>query len=448
MFIIIMSNDCYKWYTSKSLLDRIVRKRKAGETETESVTESPLNTPAIPVRKTSRGAGRPSPNPLDVYSIDYKQKCIICNNYSYKKVYTKSRISESPRAKAFLKASTCFQDLVFTRTCELQDEHSIFGADLYYHRNCMQNYLHKYESLSKEEIDNTELNVKQAVWSEAQELLEKGFKTGNGYELSVIREFMNEKLKQNGMILSNRDIKLFLLNQFGDDIDFAYSDNQRKSMMVFSVRNVNSQDLAEKIRSIDPLKVFASRIREELSAFDFQLNDRFGDAEDLRQSLKKADIPKVTLHFFSEIFNFDVTTYKEAAENILTDDYENIDDHDDKNKNEGRSKLSIRLCLKIQSLFQILYYIHHRGRRRTPIHVMNAVWAHSLGHGGTQFVHILNRLGLSNSYLATLASRLTDDRVQIPARFQLDQFTSGAIDNWDHLGEKVSEHDTVTVISG
>ena len=168
-----MSNDCYKRYTSKSLLDMIVRKRKAGETETESVTESPLNTPAIPIRKTSRGAGRPSPNPLYVYSIDYKQKCIICNNYSYKKAYTKSRISESPRAKAFIKASTFFQDLVFTRTCDLQDEHSIFGADLYYHRNCMQNYLHKYESLSKEEIDNTELNVKQAVWSEAQELLEK-----------------------------------------------------------------------------------------------------------------------------------------------------------------------------------------------------------------------------------------------------------------------------------
>ena len=221
-----MSNDCYKRYTSKSLLDRIVRKRKAGETETESVTESQLNTPAIPVRKTSCGAGRPLPNLLDVYSIDYKQKCIICNNYSYKNVYTKSRISESPRAKAFLKASTFFQDLVFTQTCDLQDEHSIFGAELYYHRNCMQNYLHKYESLSKEEIDNTELNVKQAVWSEAQELLEKGFKTGNGYELSVIREFMNEKLKQNGIILSNRDIKLFLLNQFGDDIDFAYSDNQ------------------------------------------------------------------------------------------------------------------------------------------------------------------------------------------------------------------------------
>ena len=64
-----MSNDCYKRYTSKSLLDRIIRKRKAGETETESVTESPLNTSAIPVRKTSRGAGRPSPNPFTLSTI-------------------------------------------------------------------------------------------------------------------------------------------------------------------------------------------------------------------------------------------------------------------------------------------------------------------------------------------------------------------------------------------
>ena len=76
---------------------------------------------------------------------------------------------------------------------------------------------------------------------------------------------------------------------------------------------------------------------------------------------------------------------------------------------------------------------------------MNAVWAHSLGHGRTQFVHILNRLGLSNSYselqryqydLATFASRLTDDRVQIPVRSIYIRC----------YRQKVSEHDTVTVL--
>ncbi|KAG0715207.1 Transmembrane and TPR repeat-containing protein 4 [Chionoecetes opilio] len=37
-------------------------------------------------------------------------------------------------------------------------------------------------------------------------------------------------------------------------------------------------------------------------------------------------------------------------------------------------------------------------------------------------------------------------RIALPSHFDPGQFTSGAIDNWDHEGARVSEHDTVTVL--
>ena len=43
----------------------------------------------------------------------------------------------------------------------------------------------------------------------------------------------------------------------------------------------------------------------------------------------------------------------------------------------------------------------------------------------------------------TLISKVT---VALPCHFDPGQFTSGAIDNWDHEGANVSEHDTVTVL--
>ena len=47
-----------------------------------------------------------------------------------------------------------------------------------------------------------------------------------------------------------------------------------------------------------------------------------------------------------------------------------------------------------------------------------------------------------------LHSQLTTTKLQLPshANFDPGQFTSGAIDNWDHEGANVSEHDTVTVL--
>jgi hypothetical protein len=102
-----------------------------------------------------------------------------------------------------------------------------------------------------------------------------------------------------------------------------------------------------------------------------------------------------------------------------------------------------------------MYYVHHCGRRRTPMHIMNAESVHALGRGGKIVTTILNHEGLALSYtelrryqhdLAAFTAQYNQDRVGLPTHFDPGQFTSGAIDNWDHEGTNVSEHDTVTML--
>ena len=96
-------NRCYKHYTNKSNLERLLQKRKR-----KCDNEDQPGTSSEP-RRSSGGEGR---TPLSFaktpYEINYKRKCIICDNYSFKKVYKKYRVTEEECGKEFLKASYFF----------------------------------------------------------------------------------------------------------------------------------------------------------------------------------------------------------------------------------------------------------------------------------------------------------------------------------------------------
>ena len=118
IFYYHVENDCYKRYTNKTLLTRIQRKQKS-EAESSAPNPDPGSPANVHLRKSSRGDGQPPPSPNDSAAfILYKQKCIICDKLSHKKDFQKYRISESSRAPSFLNATVCFQDTVFTRTCD------------------------------------------------------------------------------------------------------------------------------------------------------------------------------------------------------------------------------------------------------------------------------------------------------------------------------------------
>ena len=125
-----MSNKCYKKYTNLTLL-RHFRQRE----ELQNVLPSSSRTPITVTR--TQSTAHSSPNPIYTQSVMYHMNCIICNQKSHKREFNKFRISEDNRATSFLKAANYSQDDMFGRICDLQNEHAVFGADLYYHKHCM-----------------------------------------------------------------------------------------------------------------------------------------------------------------------------------------------------------------------------------------------------------------------------------------------------------------------
>ena len=106
----------------------------------------------------------------------------------------------------------------------------------------------------------------------------------------------------------------------------------------------------------------ASEIRTDLDNYDFGLENSFCDAEDLKIPCNNMKISDPFLHIF---FNLNTETYQEAAESIMTNDNcttEEDGDQYNENANDHRNRsdnLSTQRCRKVQSLFQIMYYVHH-----------------------------------------------------------------------------------------
>ena len=198
----------------------------------------------------SQGAHHPPNVEMTATSLR-DRKCIICDSKSHKQEYLKYRICESSRASLFLAAATFFQDDVFTRTCDLQDAYAVFGADLFYHMECMPKYLYKYDSRDK--AFYSKASERRLAWDQVVNKLENGLKNGKGYELSVIRDRLNTMNKDCNF--RNRDVKIFLINHFGNEIKFTYPSVVNKSVMVYSVP---SNVLADHIRSVDPVQAYAS----------------------------------------------------------------------------------------------------------------------------------------------------------------------------------------------
>ena len=64
-----------------------------------------------------------------------------------------------------------------------------------------------------------------------------------------------------------------------DNIQFCYSEQQNESTFVFSSK-VNIQDVVDKLRSLDGIKLVAKKLRKSLLSFDFKLYETFCDAEE------------------------------------------------------------------------------------------------------------------------------------------------------------------------
>ena len=80
---------------------------------------------------------------------------------------------------------------------------------------------------------------------------------------------------------------MLLVNQLGDDVRFSESGNVRKSAMCFDQNACTAESLADVVRSTDVVSDCAILLRNCLLGHDFDLQDRFCDADELKNSWKK-----------------------------------------------------------------------------------------------------------------------------------------------------------------
>ncbi|KAK7069516.1 hypothetical protein SK128_018152, partial [Halocaridina rubra] len=155
-------------------------------------------------------------------------------------------------------------------------------------------------------FDDKSTNHKKEAWTNIVSDIEKGLTNGNGYELSFVRDTMNKQLKVGSV--TNSEVKFFLTNHFTDHICCLQPKQLNKSELLFS-KGVSPENMADKIRGSDPIRECATIIMQCLLEVDFDMQDRFCDATDLKTSWNTVPIPEPLLRFLGALYNFHPTEF-------------------------------------------------------------------------------------------------------------------------------------------
>ena len=445
-----VSNECYKYYTHSKSLQMLENKRS--RIPPPAADPEPSSSHPSPAKRRSMAIKRNPPTPKCDRFSHKETICVICGIKKKGGKVEKFRISETGRADRFLKVTTTLQDKVYERTCDLMDINSVFGADLYCHKNCIRSYL-RTELPTPGPSDFARAS-KLELWASFTDDLRPGFNSGDGFPLSDITNKFNEILAAHQCRpVSNKEIKLLLIDSFGDQISFSQPKQRNKSLMVLGPA-VSREELADKIRSQNLMVESGKRLREALKKCDFDLHDKFCDSTELDGAWEHMDMPDDVLNFFAGVFSFSPKSYGQASSEMLNQ----VEEDEESQTRKMDSALSVQRCREIQSIFQIFFYCLNNGRKRTPMHVMLGEIIHSTCRSSSVMT-ILNRFGLCISYdelrryhtdMAKYTIESSKCDVPLPSNFDPDVYTIGGMDNFDHEEASASgiggTHDSVAIL--
>ena len=229
-------------------------------------------------------------------------------------------------------------------------------------------------------------------------------------------------------------------------IKFCPSSRKNESLLLFS-SSLTPDAMAAKIRSIDIIKDAALILRDELMNTKFDLDDKFCDAQDLRDSWINGIIKPNTEYFLATLLKLNRISISKHKAGIDTSAIENfMIDSDDECGEEFDGGIddignTVKSNISAYSLFQIMVYNINNGKIKTPLHVMtgHAVYAKCRCRG---LITSLNKIGSSISYKevrkyrSLLASYTVkkgkDGHTPIPSHFETtlgSGMVSGAFDN-------------------
>ena len=95
-----------------------------------------------------------------------------------------------------------------------------------------------------------------------KDLKEKLFK-GEGFVLSDIRDYANSQISLSEKSFNNRELKVLLTKMYGERLKFSVPEEVNKSVMIF-LEDCPVEEMADRIRTHNPLKECASILRDEL----------------------------------------------------------------------------------------------------------------------------------------------------------------------------------------
>ena len=174
---------------------------------------------------------------------------------------------------------------MFIRLVRIYPRLSLFGADLYHHAHCMKQYICLYDIKFRDKSCESPLvNDKQLVWQIMLVKIEVDLNSGEGFELSVMRDSVNKKLAEccSSEQMNNREVEVLLQIHFGSRLAYWYSHKANKSILCFSSDSCSAQTLAETIQNSDHVNECVKKLRDCFLGYNFGLEDSFCDATALR----------------------------------------------------------------------------------------------------------------------------------------------------------------------
>lgn len=186
-------------------------------------------------------------------------------------------------------------------------------------------------------------------------------------------------------------------------------------------------------------------LKDSLGKEDFNLEDKFCDENELRQSWNNINIPEDLLKFFCRLFNILPSQFSNEALN-------------DNTMNSFEEGILSSKILKMKSLYQIIFFMIKKHHKRTSLHIITGLSIHSMTKNKSLINH-LNRIGVCISYNEVLRFRnglalynisSCENTIPLPSRFDKKIWTTAAFDNFDHEEGTLSgingSHDTVAVL--
>ena len=313
---------------------------------------------------------------------------------------------------------------------------------MYCHKNCINSYILKHVKALKKVNSQEEfptVSKKEVVFDNLVSQIDIDLRKGIGSPLSDIRDRFNQLLGTvDQTVFTSKELKVLLINHYGENVSFSSSHNPSKSSLV-SLCNISKEDIVETVRNSDPIRESARAIRDILLKESDPLKDKFCDASDISDAWDDTKIPEPILEFLCILLNADPKHFFE-------------------DKADKESKFSGTKRMKIIALYQILFIMPTMVKKKTPLQLLNAKMIHNTCRSKTLITNF-NHYGLCVSYdelvryhnnMASYILSTSANDIPLPSHFDTNIHTVAAFDNFDHNKNTppglCSSHDTVSIL--